>query len=74
MAGGAIKGGRVSADWPGLKDADLYEQRDLKPTTDLRSVVKGLLADQFGFSEQTLADKVFPDSGAAKPMQGLISA
>jgi uncharacterized protein (DUF1501 family) len=46
----------------------------LKPTTDLRSVVKGLLADQFGFSEQTLADKVFPDSGAAKPMQGLISA
>ena len=74
LAGGAIKGGRVIADWPGLKDADLYEKRDLKPTTDLRSVVKGLLADQFGFSEQTLADKVFPDSGAAKPMQGLISA
>jgi len=73
LAGGAIKGGRVIADWPGLKDADLYEQRDLKPTTDLRGVVKGLLADQFGFSGQVLADKVFPDSGMVKPMQGLIS-
>ena len=43
LAGGALKGGRVIADWPGLKDADLYEGRDLKPTTDLRAVLKGLL-------------------------------
>ena len=45
LAGGALKGGRVIADWPGLKDADLYENRDLKPTTDLRAVLKGLLKD-----------------------------
>ena len=45
LAGGALKGGRVIADWPGLKDADLYEGRDLKPTTDLRAVLKGLLKD-----------------------------
>ncbi len=73
LAGGAVKGGRVIADWPGLKDANLYEGRDLKPTTDLRSVVKGLLGDQFGLSEQVLANKIFPDSADVKPMKGLIA-
>ena len=43
LIGGALKGGRVIADWPGLKPAQLYEDRDLKPTTDLRAVLKGLL-------------------------------
>ena len=43
LAGGALKGGRVIADWPGLKPADLYQDRDLKPTTDLRAVLKGVL-------------------------------
>src|ERR1700691_4404106 len=45
LAGGALEGGRVIADWPGLKPADLYEDRDLKPTTDLRAVLKGVLKD-----------------------------
>ena len=36
-----IKGGRVIADWPGLTEAQLYEGRDLKPTVDLRAVLKG---------------------------------
>ena len=73
LAGGAIKGGRVIADWPGLKDADLFEKRDLKPTTDLRAVLKGLLADQFGLSSGMLGDKVFPGSAAVAPMKGLIA-
>ena len=73
LAGGAIKGGRIIADWPGLADAQLYEARDLKPTTDLRAVLKGLLADQFGLSASTLADAVFPDSAGLPPMQGLIA-
>ena len=72
LAGGAIKGGRVIADWPGLKDAQLYENRDLKPTTDVRSVLKGLLADQFGLSAAVLGDKVFPDSADVKVMGGLV--
>src|SRR3954454_6754822 len=38
LAGGAVKGGRIIADWPGLKQAHLYEARDLAPTTDLRAV------------------------------------
>ena len=73
LAGGAVKGGRVIADWPGLKQANLYQNRDLKPTTDLREVLKGLLADQFGLSAQTLATKVFPDSIGVAPMKGLVA-
>lgn len=73
LAGGAIKGGRVIADWPGLADAQLYEGRDLKPTADLRGILKGLLADQFGVPAGMLADAVFPDSAKVVPVQGLIA-
>ena len=74
LAGGALAGGRVVADWPGLKTADLYEQRDLKPTTDLRAVLKGLLADHLGLSADVLARNVFPDTLGVAPMHGLIAA
>lgn len=73
LAGGAVKGGRVIADWPTLKPAKLYEGRDLAPTTDLRSVIKGVLSDHLGISERELSERVFPDSAAAKPMQGLVA-
>jgi len=73
LAGGALKGGRVVADWPGLKPANLHEGRDLKPTTDLRSVLKGLLKDHLRLDEAALASKVFPDSGRVKPMVGLLA-
>lgn len=72
LAGGAVKGGRVISDWPGLKLANLHEGRDLKPTTDLRSVVKGVLQGQFGLSDRVLAETVFPDSAGARPMKGLV--
>ena len=73
LAGGAIEGGRVIADWPGLKPANLYQGRDLAPTTDLRAVMKGVLHDQFGVAEPVLAETVFPDSAAVKPMKGLVA-
>ena len=72
LVGGALKGGRVVADWPGLKDADLHEGRDLKPTTDLRAVLKGLLKDHLRVDERALAATVFPGSEAVKPMAGLV--
>jgi uncharacterized protein (DUF1501 family) len=72
LAGGAVKGGRVMSDWPTLKPAKLYEGRDLAPTTDLRAVIKGVLADHLGIGERALAETVFPDSAAAKPMKGLV--
>jgi uncharacterized protein (DUF1501 family) len=73
LAGGALKGGRVIADWPGLKPAQLYQERDLMPTGDLRAVLKGLLADQFGLSSAVLGTRVFPETLAIKPLQGLLA-
>jgi uncharacterized protein (DUF1501 family) len=72
LVGGALKGGRVVADWPGLKPANLYENRDLKPTTDLRAVLKGLLKDHLRADERMLADNVFPGSKDVKPLAGLV--
>ena len=60
------------ADWPGLKTANLYENRDLKPTTDLRAVLKGVLKDHLRADERVLADNVFPGSAVVKPMAGLV--
>ena len=72
LAGGAVAGGRVVADWPGLRPENLYENRDLKPTTDLRAVLKGVLADHVGLSSARLAEAVFPDTQAVQPIKGLV--
>jgi uncharacterized protein (DUF1501 family) len=72
LAGGAVKGGRVISDWPGLKAASLYEGRDLAPTTDLRAAFKGVLHDHLGVAERLLAESVFPDSAPVKAMKGLV--
>ena len=71
LVGGALRGGRVIADWPGLKAADLYESRDLKPTIDLRAVLKGVLMDHLRVDETALAASVFPGSDNVKSMTGL---
>jgi uncharacterized protein (DUF1501 family) len=72
LVGGAVKGGRVISDWPGLKPANLFEGRDLAPTTDLRAVMKGVLHDHLGLAERVLAEQVFPDSARVKAMKGLV--
>jgi uncharacterized protein (DUF1501 family) len=72
LVGGAVQGGRVIADWPGLASSDLYQERDLRPTLDLRSVCKGVLMEHVGVSEAQLESKIFPDSRAAKSMTGLV--
>jgi uncharacterized protein (DUF1501 family) len=72
LAGGAVKGGRVVADWPGVTGANLYEGRDLKPTTDLRAVLKGVLRDHLLVGERRLAADVFPDSNGARCLSGLV--
>ena len=71
LAGGNVKGGRVVSDWPGLAARGLYENRDLKPTTDLRRVFKSVLAERFGLAESALERAVFPDSAAAAPLEHL---
>jgi uncharacterized protein (DUF1501 family) len=74
LAGGALKGGRVIADWPGVGEGQLYENRDLRPTTDLRSVMKGLLRDHVRVADNALATTVFPDSADVTPMAGLVKS
>jgi uncharacterized protein (DUF1501 family) len=69
--GGAVKGGRVVARWPGLSDSQLYQNRDLAPTLDIRAVAKGALAQHLGLSDAALA-RVFPGSGDVAPLSGII--
>ncbi len=72
LAGGAVRGGRVVADWPGLAGSQLYENRDLKPTLDMRALMAGILVGQFGIDPGRLG-KVFPATGI-KPVEGLVRA
>jgi len=74
LLGGAVQGGRVIADWPGLSTRALYQGRDLKPTLDLRSVLKGVLSDHLQVATASLESAVFPDSADAKPVKGLFRA
>jgi uncharacterized protein (DUF1501 family) len=74
LLGGAVRGGRVIADWPGLGPKALLDNRDLRPTLDLRSVFKAVLGEHMLIDSNTLAKRVFPDSSGARPLQGLIRA
>jgi uncharacterized protein (DUF1501 family) len=74
LLGGAVQGGRVMADWPGLSARSLYQGRDLKPTTDLRSVLKGVLSEHLLVSSGALENTVFPSSADARPIKGLFRA
>jgi uncharacterized protein (DUF1501 family) len=72
LVGGAVAGGRVIADWPGLSARALYEGRDLAPTLDLRSVLKGVLQEHLLVPSRELERTVFPDSTAARPLRDLV--
>lgn len=71
LVGGAVRGGRVIADWPGLAQSQLHEGRDLRPTTDLRAIAKGVLRDHLGIDEGRL-DGVFPSQGRVAAIDGLV--
>jgi uncharacterized protein (DUF1501 family) len=62
LLGGAVAGGKVIADWPGLSDAALYEGRDLKPTTDLDALIAGALAQLYGLKLARVMAALFPES------------
>jgi len=67
LAGGAVKGGRVYANWPGLSEQALYQRRDLNPTEDVRAYAAMTMAGLFGLDRATLEGAVFPglDMGQA---------
>jgi uncharacterized protein (DUF1501 family) len=72
LMGGAVNGGRIITDWPGLAKSDLYAGRDLMPTTDIRSVFKGVLREHLDLSPSFINSSVFPDSAAAVELKDLI--
>ncbi|MFM8900018.1 MAG: DUF1501 domain-containing protein [Burkholderiales bacterium] len=74
LAGGAVRGGKVLTDWPGLASNQLLDGRDLRPTADLRSLFKGVLAEHWGLSRAVLEHQVFAGSAAVKPWRDLIRA
>lgn len=72
LVGGAVRGGRVIADWPGLRASDLHEGRDLKPTLGLEAVVPSVCAETFGLDPERLAAALFPGSTYRQPASGLL--
>ncbi|MGJ7903385.1 DUF1501 domain-containing protein, partial [Lysobacter sp. 1R34A] len=70
LCGGAVRGGRIGGDWPGLAPAQLNEGRDLRATSDLRSLFKGIAIEHLGLTESVLEKRVFPDSRGISPLDG----
>lgn len=73
LVGGAVNGGRIVADWPGLSSSNLYEGRDLYPTTDIRSVFKGVLIEHLQLQENFLDRSVFPDAKPVPVIENLVN-
>ncbi|WP_077509467.1 DUF1501 domain-containing protein [Sphingomonas sp. LM7] len=74
LMGGAVNGGRVVADWPGLGDAALYEGRDLRPTTGLDTLLSSAVAAHFDLTAARTAQKLFPEMKRAGMVKDLVRA
>lgn len=72
LLGGAVAGGRVVGDWPGLKKSRLYEGRDLQATTDIRSLFKTVLHEHMRIPARALDQSIFPGSNKARRMTNLL--
>jgi uncharacterized protein (DUF1501 family) len=69
VAGGAVRGGKVYGRWPGLAEAELYDRRDLMPTSDVRDWAAQVLAGLFGIDRGVLEGTVFPGLKMEAPAQ-----
>ncbi|MEX3759639.1 DUF1501 domain-containing protein [Paraburkholderia phenoliruptrix] len=72
VLGGAVAGGRLVADWPGLASRDLYEGRDLKPTASLDALIAGAAGEALGLDPQRTARVLFGRTGGVKPLTGIL--
>lgn len=72
LAGGAIRGGKIYGDWPGLGPQDLYKERDLMPTADVREYAAHIMRGLFGVSNENLEQSVFPGLSITKQMDLLL--
>ena len=59
MAGGLLKKSQVFTDWPGLKQSNLFEGRDLKSTIDARSVYASAMSSVFNTEFERIKKDVF---------------
>ena len=69
VIGGAVRGGKVYGRWPGLKEEQLHEGRDLALTTDFRDVFGEVAARHLGAVD---LKKVFPGYVAEGKVRGLL--
>jgi uncharacterized protein (DUF1501 family) len=67
LLGGVVRGGRVIADWPGLKPSDLHEGRDLKPTLGLEALIPWVCAETFRIDPERVTRVLFPGSAFSMP-------
>ncbi len=74
LLGGAVQGGRVLADWPGLAQADLLDGRDLRPTLALDTLISQVCAEAFRIDPERMARTLFPGAAHSKPMARLLRA
>lgn len=74
LVGGAVQGGHVVADWPGLAPANLFEGRDLKPTLALNALVATACAESFGLEPERVSRVLFPDSARGQSLPRLLRA
>ena len=74
VLGGAVNGGRIITDWPGLAKKERFEGRDLKITTDLRAALRTVLGDHLKVSRAALDGSVLPGSAAVASLDLLRSS
>jgi uncharacterized protein (DUF1501 family) len=72
LLGGAVNGGRVIADWPGLGPNALFEGRDLAPTMTLDGVIAGTIAGTFRLDPMLVSRRVFDASPGLRPVEGMV--
>lgn len=72
LLGGAVKGGRVVADWPGLAQSSLHEARDLRPTLALDAVFAAAAAETLRLEPGLVARTLFPGNPLRLPVTDLI--
>jgi uncharacterized protein (DUF1501 family) len=74
LVGGAVSGGRVIANWPGLAAAKLHENRDLAPTLDLRRILAGVMREHVGLRAGEVAGSIFPGLDPGGVLRDLVRA
>ena len=72
LAGGALRGGRILGDWPGLTGAALFEGRDLLAVNAYEAVFKAVLEQHMGLDRAVIEERVFPESRLIRPLDGLL--